>query len=133
MPYNFLITGVSRSGKTTVVEKVITNLQKHDLTADGVYCPEIRDNCERVGFELVDIMTDESKMLAQLEQESGPSVGRYRVDVTNVDAVFGKTFSRGFDEGIAWSWMKLRQWKSIATCSERRRSGHWMRTCPLWR
>lgn len=98
MPHNFLLTGAPGSGKTTVVEEMITNLKEHGFTAGGVYCPEIRSDGERQGFEIVDIMTDESVVLAHVEQESGPSVGKYRVNVANVDAVCGEAFPRTFDE-----------------------------------
>ena len=60
MPNNLLITGPPRSGKTTVIERTVRNLVKRGLTAGGVYCPEIRENDHRVGFEIVDIASDES-------------------------------------------------------------------------
>lgn len=98
MPHNFLLTGTPGSGKTTVIEKVIRNLKDHDRAAGGVYCPEIRSDGERQGFEIVDITTGESKVLAHVHQESGPSVGKYRVNVANVDELCRKVFPRAFDE-----------------------------------
>lgn len=98
MPHNFLLTGAPGSGKTTVIETVIVNLDEHGLAAGGVYCPEIRQTGERVGFEIVDIMADESQVLAHVDQESGPSVGKYRVNVANVDTICEEAFPRAFDK-----------------------------------
>lgn len=98
MPHNFLITGAPGSGKTTVVETVIERLEGHDYAAGGVYCPEIRSDGDRQGFEMVDIMTGESKILAHVARESGPSVGKYRVNVENVDEMSRNAFSRAFAE-----------------------------------
>ncbi len=98
MPYNFLVTGMPGSGKTTVVQTVINNLREYNLTAGGVYCPEIRRDGERVGFEIVDIMTEKSCVLAHIDRDTGPQVGKYRVDVSNINTICEKAFPRAFKE-----------------------------------
>lgn len=97
-PNNILITGARKSGKTTVVQKTVTNLEEHDLSGGGVYCPEINQNGERVGYEIVDILTGTSEILAHVDQETGPSVGKYRVNIRNVDTVCDEAFPQASEE-----------------------------------
>ncbi len=85
MSDNFLITGSPGSGKTTVIENVISDLQEEGLSAGGIYCPEIRDGGVRQGFRIIDIVTGESKVLSHVDQEEGPRVSKYRVNVPNID------------------------------------------------
>ena len=98
MPNNLLITGPPRSGKTTVIERAVRKLEKRDFTAGGIYCPEIREHDNRVGFEIVDVASEESAVLAHVDRESGPSVGKYRVDVAAVDSLSEAAFRRACDE-----------------------------------
>lgn len=97
VPHNVLLTGPPGSGKTTVVENAVDNLDDRGFTAGGVYCPEIRSGGERQGFEIVDVLTGESAVLAHVDVESGPSVGKYRVNVEAVDGICANAFPRAFD------------------------------------
>lgn len=81
---NHLVTGPPRSGKTTVIERTVERLPP-DLTVGGLYSPELRDDGNRIGFDLVDVATDERVPMARIDRESGPAVGKYRVDVAAVD------------------------------------------------
>lgn len=98
MPNNFLITGRPGSGKTSVIERTISTLQKKDLTAGGLYCPEIREGRVRQGFKMVDVMTGDSKILAHINQKKGPKVSKYRVNVPNVDEMSKKSIQRALKE-----------------------------------
>jgi nucleoside-triphosphatase len=91
---NFLVTGPPGSGKTSVVERVIKILSDRNLKAGGLYCPEIREKGERLGFKIVDIATGETKILAHVNQPDGPKVSKYRVNVRNVDEMSGKAIER---------------------------------------
>lgn len=97
LPTNLLITGPPRSGKTTVIQRVTDRLTAAGYQAGGVYCPEQRVDGERVGFEIVDVMTDDSCVLAHVDRTDGPTVGRYRVNVTNIDTLYVSAFQRAFD------------------------------------
>ena len=85
MPNNFLITGPPGSGKTSVIERAMSILRERGLRAGGIYCPEIREGSIRVGFKIIDIMTGEERILAHVNQSTGPQVSKYRVNVANVD------------------------------------------------
>lgn len=54
MPNNFLITGRPGSGKTSVIGGAIKILRGRGLKAGGLYCPEIREGGERLGFKIID-------------------------------------------------------------------------------
>lgn len=98
MPNNLLITGAPGSGKTTVVEKVISRLKEKGMKAGGIYCPEIRRKGTRKGFEIIDIISGESKILSHVNQGEGPKVSKYRVNVPNIDSVSKSAISRALDE-----------------------------------
>lgn len=98
MPHNALVTGPPRSGKTTAVERTVDRLEARGLVAGGVYCPELREDGERVGFEIRDVLTGDGRVLAHVDRTSGPSVGTYRVDVAAVDELCAEAFPRAFAE-----------------------------------
>lgn len=98
MAVNLLVSGPPRSGKTTVIERVRDRLETQGYRAGGIYCPEIRSGGERVGFEIVDVMTGDGRVLAHVDRDEGPQVGSYRVDVDNVDEICSVAFPRAFEE-----------------------------------
>lgn len=98
MPRNYLITGPPRSGKTTVIQEVMDRLDARGYRAGGIYCPEVRSEGTRVGFDIVDVMTGESQTLAHVDLQNGPRVGKYRVNVDAVDTVCAAAFPRAVDE-----------------------------------
>ncbi len=98
MPNNFLITGRPGSGKTSVIEGVIEILRRRGYKAGGLYCPEIREGGVRLGFKMIDLMTQEERVLAHVDQPTGPRVSKYRVNVENVDAMSGAAIGRALRE-----------------------------------
>lgn len=94
MATNHLLVGPPRSGKTTVVKRVVRRLETNGYRVGGVYSPERRRDGERVGFDIVDVATGESRTLAAVDRQEGPRVGKYRVDVAAVDAVSATVFQR---------------------------------------
>lgn len=99
MSTNLLVTGPPRSGKTTVLQRVRDHLERQGYRAGGIHCPEIlSDDGDRVGFEIVDLTTGDARILAHVELEDGPTVGKYRVNVTGIDAICAAAFARAFDD-----------------------------------
>ncbi|WP_290819030.1 nucleoside-triphosphatase [Halovivax sp.] len=89
MPHNALVTGPPRSGKTTAIRPAVDRLRADGYAVGGIYCPEMREDGDRVGFEIVDVHTGARETMAHVDFREGPSVGKYRVDVGAVDAVAG--------------------------------------------
>ncbi|MFP4050678.1 MAG: NTPase [Thermoplasmata archaeon] len=79
---NIFITGPPRSGKSTMVSQIIDEL---GLNAEGIRTPDIREKGKRKGFKLVDIKTDEEGILSHVDQEEGPKVSRYRVNMKDLE------------------------------------------------
>lgn len=96
MPRNYLITGAPGSGKTTVIERVQSRLEAEGYVVGGIVCPDRREGGQRVGFDIVDVMTGETRVLADINRAAGPAVGKYRVDVDAVDAVCSTALPRAF-------------------------------------
>jgi len=98
MPNNFLITGRPGSGKTSVIEEAVEILRGRGLKPGGLYCPEIREGGQRLGFKMIDLMTREERILAHVDQPTGPQVSKYRVNVGNVDAMSELAIGRALRE-----------------------------------
>ena len=52
---NILITGPPGIGKTTLLEKIKNKIKDSGFSIGGMYCPEIRENNKRTGFNIIDI------------------------------------------------------------------------------
>ena len=50
-------------------------------------CREVREAGIRVGFEIVDISTGARGWLAHVNQPTGPKIGKYHVNVTDLDVI----------------------------------------------
>jgi nucleoside-triphosphatase len=50
-------------------------------------CSEIREGGMRVGFEIKDLSTGERGWLAHVSQLKGPRLGKYRVNLTDLDVI----------------------------------------------
>jgi len=83
---NVLLTGRPGVGKTTVVERLVELAREREAGVRGVFSPEIREDDERVGFEIADVATGRSEVMAHVEYDD-PSVGKYGVDVSAVDEI----------------------------------------------
>jgi len=76
----FVVTGAPGVGKTTVVMRVAETLKQRGLKVGGVVSREVRSNNVRIGFEFVDLTTNERATLSSTAG-SGPRIGRYFVDL----------------------------------------------------
>jgi nucleoside-triphosphatase THEP1 len=80
MRKNLLITGMPRSGKSTLLNKLIQEIDQKV----GFVTNEVRKDGERVGFELVNHKREKS-MLASVNFETNFKVSRYFVDINALD------------------------------------------------
>jgi nucleoside-triphosphatase len=83
----WLVTGDPGSGKTTVVSKVILKAKTYGFTVGGVLTREVRSHGERTGFNLIDISSEESSILASTERQPGPRVGKYHVNLSTLSTL----------------------------------------------
>lgn len=74
-----IITGLPRSGKTTLVRKLVSDFSS--LKPAGFYSEEIVQGGRRTGFKLVDISTGSEETLAHISFKNAPRVGRYGVNL----------------------------------------------------
>ncbi len=84
MPANLLLTGRPGVGKTTLVRRVLEELD--DVPATGFYTAEIRSGGRRVGFRIVTLNGQEAN-LAHVDIPSKHRVSRYGVDVAAFERV----------------------------------------------
>jgi nucleoside-triphosphatase len=82
-----LITGSPGVGKTTLLLKVIEALRAKGYTVGGMISREVRMSGNRIGFEVTDLNSDKKGWLASVHQERGPKVGKYRVDIDDLNEV----------------------------------------------
>ena len=76
---HLIIRGPPRSGKTTIIRKIIA---QSPVPLKGFYTVEIRDNNKRIGFDAVCISTKKRVELARVTKEGGnPKIGKYSVFV----------------------------------------------------
>lgn len=82
MQKNILITGQPRSGKSTLLNKVISNIEPKK----GFVTNEIREEGERVGFE-IETSTGNKATLAHVNFNTEYKVSRYFVDINNLENI----------------------------------------------
>ncbi len=80
---NIFVTGPPRSGKSTLIEKVV---QKINRPATGFFTRELRERGKRVGF-LIDTLDGETGLLAHQDIKSKYRVGKYGVNLDDLDQI----------------------------------------------
>lgn len=87
VPHRVFLTGEPGCGKTTAVKKACAILQSHGKKLGGILSGEIREQGMRIGFTLEDILTHETGILAHINQNEGPRVGKYRVNLEDIQRI----------------------------------------------
>lgn len=82
-----LLTGNPGVGKTTVLTRTVEALKRKGFCVGGMISKEVRDGSSRVGFEIIDLTDSKKGWLAHISQKNGPRVGKYRVNLENLNAV----------------------------------------------
>lgn len=84
---NILITGPPGIGKTTILKQIERKIQDQGHAIGGMYCPEIRENGRRTGFNIIDIASGQKGILASIHNTTGPMVGRYKVSLNDIQEI----------------------------------------------
>ena len=74
-------------GKSTVAKRVFDILSLEGFRTGGIMSPEIREKGVRLGFKIIDLLGEKEGILAHVNQRNGPSVGKYRVNLEDLEAV----------------------------------------------
>jgi len=82
-PKNILLTGPPRCGKTTLVEKLIYQINK---PCRGFFTREIKEKGRRVGFSIITLDGQEA-ILAHESLKSSIRVGKYGVDLNQFEKI----------------------------------------------
>jgi nucleoside-triphosphatase len=75
-----VITGAPGVGKSTVVIRAASALKDRGVNVGGIVSRELRTNHIRVGFEFIDLITNDKRVLASING-NGPKIGKYFVDL----------------------------------------------------
>jgi len=93
-----LITGAPGTGKTTVLSKVVDLLKAKGLCVGGMISHEAREGGVRVGFEIVNLTNGKRGWLAHVDQMTGPQMGKYRVNLADLDGVGAKAIAEATEK-----------------------------------
>lgn len=80
---NLLLTGPPKAGKTTVIMAVSDALGER---ADGFYTKELKERGKRKGFLLISLRGEEG-LLAHVDLKQGPKVGKYTVNLDDLESI----------------------------------------------
>jgi nucleoside-triphosphatase len=82
-----LITGRPGIGKTSILRRTVKELRRRNYEVGGMICREVREGGIRVGFEIMDLSTGQRGWLAHVNQPTGPKIGKYHVNLTDLDVI----------------------------------------------
>ena len=80
---NVLVTGPPRSGKSTLIEKVVQSINR---PATGFFTQELREKGRRVGFSITTLQ-GKTGVLAHQSIRSTFRVGKYGVNLEDLDQI----------------------------------------------
>jgi len=93
-----LLTGSPGVGKTTVLLRVVESLKGKGYSVGGMISREVRSDGVRVGFEVLDLSSDRRGWLAHVNQPSGPQVGKYRVNLEDLNSIGAEAIMEAVDK-----------------------------------
>ena len=93
-----LLTGSPGIGKTTVLLKVVEALKDKGYSVGGMVSREVRSCGMRIGFEILDLSSSRRGWLAHVNQKVRPQVGKYRVNLEDLDAVGAEAILKAIRE-----------------------------------
>ena len=75
-----VLTGAPGVGKTTAIIRVARALKERGVKVGGIVSRELRTTTMRMGFEFIDLTTNDRHILASITG-NGPRVGKYFVNI----------------------------------------------------
>jgi nucleoside-triphosphatase len=75
-----ILTGAPGIGKSTAVLRTARALKDRGLNVGGIVSREQRSNNIRIGFEFIDLMTNDRNVLASIAG-NGPKIGKYFINL----------------------------------------------------
>jgi nucleoside-triphosphatase len=80
---NFLITGLSGCGKTTLIKELAKEFENQ---AGRFFTQEIRESDQRVGFEII-TLNGQRGILAHKDLESPFQVSKYKINLKDLEEI----------------------------------------------
>lgn len=82
--FPIIVSGHLGTGKTRLCEEVVVRLKDEGINVGGVLSPRVVDGESTVGYEIVDLSSEERKDFAQLSPP-GVSAGRFYIDERSLE------------------------------------------------
>lgn len=99
MNVKILITGPPRSGKSTLITKLIKYFNEKQMSIFGFLTPEVRKGNKRIGFDIEDIYTKERVKLARINKSNSDyRLGKYSVSITGLERIISNIENIKFTE-----------------------------------
>ncbi len=92
------VTGRPGVGKTTVLLNAVEGLRAKGYSVGGMTSREVRKGGVRIGFQIADLKTGEGGWLAHINQPTGPQVGKYRVNLNDLETIGVKAIQSALRE-----------------------------------
>jgi len=92
------LTGQPGVGKTTVLLKAIEELRAKGFNIGGMISQEAREGGSRVGFKIIDLDTKREGWLAHIRQKKGPTMGKYRVCLEDLESIGVKAIFNAYEK-----------------------------------
>ena len=93
------ITGMPSVGKTQTLKKIIEFLEESGYTVGGMITEPVLEKKKRVGFYVEDWQTREKEVFAHIDIDSKDKVGRYGVDISNLEKVGVPAIEKAIADG----------------------------------
>ena len=82
-----LLTGSPGVGKTTLLKNTAEFLKEKGYSIGGMISEEVREGTMRIGFQILDVASLRRGWLAHIGYKTGPRIGRYYVNIRDLNAV----------------------------------------------
>lgn len=86
----FIITGKMDIGKTTFVKKTIENLKSKNIKVGGIYTQKVKENNERIGYDLVAVQSNKSATFLRTE-------GNENLEKVGIFSIYPKALALGIE------------------------------------